>query len=79
LIYKPWRRYIDKKRMRNAQFLPLPQSMGSDVEAPAPGQPDEIQRARPEDTTGKKDSAVTEVTSELTDDIRPEAGNSANR
>ncbi|KAF1997091.1 high affinity nickel transport protein nic1 [Amniculicola lignicola CBS 123094] len=79
LIYKPWRRHIDKRRMRNAQFLPLPQSMGSDIEAPAPGQPEEIQRATPEDTTGKKGDAVTEVTSEVTDDIRPAAGNSANR
>jgi high-affinity nickel-transport protein len=27
ILYKPWRRRIDKKRVRNAHFEPLPQNL----------------------------------------------------
>jgi high-affinity nickel-transport protein len=33
VLYKPWRRQIDKKRARRAHFVPLPQSSDTQVEA----------------------------------------------
>jgi len=33
VLYKPWRRQIDKKRARRAHFIPLPQSSDTRVEA----------------------------------------------
>lgn len=33
VLYKPWRRQIDKKRARRAHFVPLPQSSDTRVEA----------------------------------------------
>jgi high-affinity nickel-transport protein len=68
LIYKPWRRHIDKKRMRNAQFLPIPQGTGSDIEASVPEQSNEIQRDTPK---GADDGGVVEISIEVTDAAGP--------
>jgi nickel/cobalt transporter (NiCoT) family protein len=70
LLYKPWRRHIDKKRTRNAHFEPLPQS--GDV-----GQ-DEVEE---NPTKGKDGSGGTEIIIEPVEatDIAGPAGSSAPR
>lgn len=32
LLYKPWRRRIDRKRLRNVNFEPLPADTGAEAE-----------------------------------------------
>ena len=54
ILYKPWRRHIDRKRLRNATFEPLPAEseaeVSHDVEAGHSGRKDgdSSVRVRPE-------------------------------
>lgn len=52
LLYKPWRRRIDKKRVSNAHFEPLSQ----DQEAMGPSEEDDVPGP---DTAHTKDVNVT--------------------
>jgi high-affinity nickel-transport protein len=68
LLYKPWRRRIDKKRVRNAHFEPLAQD-------PTTAQRDdeELQDSLPTDRNGAKDLNINVEPVEATDIAGPAA------
>ncbi|KAF2107214.1 high-affinity nickel-transport protein-domain-containing protein [Lophiotrema nucula] len=70
VLYKPWRRRIDKKRMQNQNFVPLPQSAESYRE-----EDDEEEEGQPpnagKDVGGKTDVNVETLDVEVTDAAGP--------
>jgi high-affinity nickel-transport protein len=66
LIYKPWRRRIDKKRVRNAHFEPLSQD-----QATAGLEEEELQHAPVASNDVPKDMGVSVEPVEVTDAAGP--------
>lgn len=66
ILYKPWRRRIDKKRLGNAHFEPLPQN-------PSTQTPEDeyLQDAREESLSQNKGARVSVAHVEATDAVGP--------
>jgi high-affinity nickel-transport protein len=66
LVYKPWRRRIDKKRVRNAHFEPLSQD-----QANALFEEEELQDTPISNNRATKDVGVSSEPVEVTRAARP--------
>jgi high-affinity nickel-transport protein len=66
ILYRPWRRRVDRKRVRNARFEPLSQDPGS-----TRVDDEELQVSPTTDRAPTKDLAITVEPVEVKDDAGP--------